>query len=87
MSRTYICSRDGIEITGSCYRASASGLCPLAKPGEAVRCAGQTLLACAPDGKRALLLDVQRDAETCPLSAAGWAERARAVWPSAECAN
>jgi hypothetical protein len=82
MEQPYICSADGLEILGSCLGPAPGGRCPRVDAGEAVACAGRTLLATDPEGRRSLLLAVGPDVETCPLAAVSWAGRARAVWPS-----
>jgi hypothetical protein len=82
MNKAYVCSDDGLEILDICQGPTKSGGCRRVALGEPVACAGNSLLATSPDGKRALLLAVERDAKACPMAAVGWADEARALWPS-----
>jgi hypothetical protein len=82
MEKPYICSSDGLEILGNCLGPSPGGRCPRVDAGDVVPCAGRSLLATDPDGRRTLLLSVEPDIETCPLATASWAGHARAIWPS-----
>jgi hypothetical protein len=64
----FVCSTIAPPIAQVCRGGTATGACPLARPGATVACAGLRLLIDRP-GCPPIVLDVEPDATSCPLRA------------------
>lgn len=71
MAETRIYSKDGSEAIARCDGPTWTGACPKAEAGAPVLCAGRLIATAGPEGVLGLVLLIDPDTTTCPLSALG----------------